>query len=179
MSKHSLSEEDKKLFRQSMSQVTPLAAIKKVHTQARVPPAPKATQPRVDNTNVPTWHWSDFIAEPVESDSLLAWSQPPLPTRRLHQLRQGLIPWQACLDLHGLRREEARQQLAAFLQQASEQAWRCVLIIHGKGGYHGSPPLIKNLLNQWLRQLPMIRAFHSACKQHGGSGAVYVLLKKS
>jgi DNA-nicking Smr family endonuclease len=54
-----------------------------------------------------------------------------------------------------------------------------VLIIHGKGGYDGGPSLLKSQVNHWLKQMPEVLAYHSAVRQHGGLGAVYVLLKRN
>jgi len=38
---------------------------------------------------------------------------------------------------------------------------------------------IKSFVNHWLRQLLQVLAFHSTQQQHGGVGAVYVLIQKS
>jgi len=54
-----------------------------------------------------------------------------------------------------------------------------MLLIHGKGGYEGAPPVIKNLISRWLPQFDEILAFHSAKAKDGGHGAVYVLLKRN
>ena len=38
--------------------------------------------------------------------------------------------------------------------------------------------VLKGYVNQWLRDLEPVQAFHSAQPQHGGTGAVYVLLSR-
>ena len=81
---------------------------------------------------------------------------------------------------HGLSRAQAQQQLLKFLHLSSQNGWRCVRIIHGKG--YRSPdnqPILKNSVNQWLRQHRDVLAFCSAKPADGGTGAVYVLLKLS
>ena len=39
--------------------------------------------------------------------------------------------------------------------------------------------ILKGCVDHWLRELDVVRAFHSAQPRHGGTGAVYVLLRKS
>ena len=69
--------------------------------------------------------------------------------------------------------------LAAFLDRCGHRGARCVHIIHGKG--HGSSnqgPVLKNKVNAWLRQREEVLAFCSAQPKDGGTGAVYVLLRR-
>ena len=39
--------------------------------------------------------------------------------------------------------------------------------------------MLKGYVNHWLKELDAVQAFHSAQPQHGGTGAVYVLLRKN
>jgi DNA-nicking Smr family endonuclease len=52
-----------------------------------------------------------------------------------------------------------------------------VLIVHGKGAQKGGG-VLKAYVNRWLQDIPQVQAFHSAKKQHGSTGSVYVLLRK-
>jgi DNA-nicking Smr family endonuclease len=53
------------------------------------------------------------------------------------------------------------------------------LVRHGLGLQSKPfPAFLKSYVNQWLRQINMVIAFHTAQKQHGGLSSVYVLLKK-
>lgn len=108
----------------------------------------------------------------------MSYSQPGLSNQRLKELKNGQIPWERRLDLHGLKSETARDALCQFIQTQAEHDKRCLLIIHGKGGQQGEPPIIKNLVNRWLPQMDEVLAFHSALPKDGGTGAVYVLLKR-
>lgn len=119
-----------------------------------------------------------MIVDTVLSETILSYSHPSISSQRFKALRNGHIPWEARLDLHGLKSETARDTLCQFIQTQAENSKRCLLIIHGKGGNLGAPPVIKNLLNRWLPQLDEVLAFHSALPKDGGSGAVYVLLKR-
>jgi DNA-nicking Smr family endonuclease len=85
---------------------------------------------------------------------------------------------QAHCDLHGLRRDEAREQLALFLRDSLRTGLRCVRVVHGKG--HGSPgrtPILKGKVRHWLMQKTEVLAFTQARAIDGGNGALLVLLQ--
>ena len=104
-----------------------------------------------------------------------------LDRRIVRKLRKGEFSIQAHLDLHGLRREEARQQVAAFLEKSHREYKRCVLIVHGRGlGSKDHIPVLKEKLRAWLTRGAMgkkVLAYASARPYDGGTGAVYVLLR--
>ena len=84
---------------------------------------------------------------------------------------------QAQIDLHGLRRDEARDQLAAFVRGCTRRGQRCLRVVHGKG--HGSPgrePVLKAKVQRWLAQCAEVVAFTQARGSVGGAGALIVLL---
>ncbi len=93
------------------------------------------------------------------------------------RLRRGHWSIQAEIDLHGLRREEARDSLAAFVRGAALRGQRCLRVVHGKG--HGSPgrqPVLKAKVQRWLGQSEAVIAFAQASGPLGGAGALIVLL---
>jgi DNA-nicking Smr family endonuclease len=56
---------------------------------------------------------------------------------------------------------------------------RTVIIVHGRGERSNPPALMKSYLTQWLQQIRDVQCVHSAQRFHGGTGAVYVMLRKS
>jgi DNA-nicking Smr family endonuclease len=87
---------------------------------------------------------------------------------------------QAQLDLHGLRREEARERLNHFIHDAKRHGMRCVRVIHGKGnGSPGREPVLKGKVKSWLVQKKEVIAFTQARASDGGNGALLVLLAPS
>jgi DNA-nicking Smr family endonuclease len=84
----------------------------------------------------------------------------------------------ATLDLHGYTSAEAAVHLQRFIQSAKAQGLRAIRVVHGKG--HGSArgPVLKAIVDRWLREFPDVLAFCSAQPQNGGTGAVDVLLRK-
>lgn len=180
MADDSISDEDKALFREHMRAVKPLhEKTKRVNSPAPSPPAPPKKINKQVEIKKHEYYLSDYINDTVLSDTVLSYCNPGIPSKRFRELRHGRIPWEARLDLHGLKADDARQSLCRFIQAQAQNNKRCLLIIHGKGGHQGAPPVIKNLVNRWLPQLDEVLAFHSAQAKDGGHGAVYVLLKRN
>jgi DNA-nicking Smr family endonuclease len=100
----------------------------------------------------------------------------------LKDLKKGKILPTATLDLHGLMQAEAIQTLNIWLTEAHIHNHRCVLIITGKGkgyGEHKNMGLLKYHLPLWLSYHPSVIAIHTATPYYGGTGAYFILLKKS
>ena len=118
-------------------------------------------------------------------------STPPLAPieRRLkRELARGRAPIDAALDLHGLTQAEAHQALRGFLRHSQTRGARLVIIVTGKGGaidelsgWPNERGVLKRLTPQWLRE-PDLRSvvlgFEEAGRAHGGSGALYVRLRR-
>lgn len=96
----------------------------------------------------------------------------------LARLRRGQWSVQGELDLHRLNRDQARDALTEFLNEARSWGWRCVRIVHGKGlSSPNREPVLKSRVRQWLAQRDEVLAYCEAPRHAGGSGAVLVLLK--
>jgi DNA-nicking Smr family endonuclease len=94
------------------------------------------------------------------------------------RLRRGHWSIQGELDLHGLRRDEARDELAGFMKEAQRRGWRCLRVVHGKGlGSPGRQPVLKAKVQRWLGQHDKVLAFTQASAPQGGAGALIVLLR--
>ena len=113
----------------------------------------------------------------VAPEEALAFARNGVQQRVLQRLKQGQMPWQAAVDLHGCTVDSAREAVLALLAEAQRENLQVVKIVHGKGLQNGQP-LLKTCVNGWLRQLPAVLAFVSCLPRDGGTGAVYVLLKR-
>ena len=121
---------------------------------------------------------SHRIQQPV--DDALSFRRPGVNLDITRKLRKGYWSIQRELDLHGLRREEARESLAAFIRAACKEGVRCVRVVHGKGlGSPGKTPVLKSKVQSWLIQKTEVLAFVQARGDEGGAGAVVVLLQPS
>ncbi len=101
----------------------------------------------------------------------------------LKKLREGYFSYLDTLDLHGLNRQQAREEVRDFIMECFAARRRCVLIIAGRGlNSKDKEPVLKNNLPAWLTRAPLKRvvlAFASARSYDGGWGAFYVLLRKN
>ncbi len=110
----------------------------------------------------------------------LSYVQPGLQGRILRRLKRGQMPIEDSLDLHGMTADEAGMRLAGFLSMAVDRGNRVLHIVHGKGRGSGrTGPRLKALLNRWLRLRPEVIAFCTAQPKDGGTGAVYVFLRRA
>ena len=114
-----------------------------------------------------------------------------LDRRNAQRLRRGQMPIDARLDLHGMTREAAHGALIGFIRGGAERGHRCVLVITGKGAPRGgddagfmpdrSAGILRAEVPRWLSEgnvKPHIVAWTPANSRHGGSGALYVLLRR-
>jgi DNA-nicking Smr family endonuclease len=173
------SAEEIDLFRRSIGQVRKISCDRVRHAHKPPPPRPRKCHEPV--MPVMPDNFSD-AHDPgsVSAEESLFFARPGLQQRQLQRFRRGQMTCAAELDLHGMTTAIARTELMAFIAYCSTRRIRCARIIHGKGyGSGGSPPVLKNRLNSWLRQHHDVIAFSSAQARHGGSGALYVLLRSA
>lgn len=113
----------------------------------------------------------------LDTDDTLSFRRSGIGPEVVRKLRRGVWAIQAQLDLHGLRREEARERLNRFVHDARRDGLRCVRVIHGKGnGSPGREPVLKGKVKTWLVQKKDVIAFTQARASDGGTGALMVLL---
>lgn len=141
-------------------------------------PAPEPRQRQLDEQAA----LREAISDEVDVESLLL-TDDGLSFRRegvgldvVTRLRRGHWAIQGEIDLHGLRRDEARERLAAFMRDAARNGWRCLRVVHGKGlGSPGREPVLKARVQRWLGQHADVVAFTQARAPEGGAGALIVL----
>ena len=109
----------------------------------------------------------------------LRFRHPSVGRRTMRRLARGKFSVQAEIDLHGMTVAESKPRLAAFLEDSVRQGRYCVRVVHGKGRGSGARgPVLKRSVDKWLRQWDVVLAFVSTPQVDGGTGAVYVLLRK-
>jgi len=116
----------------------------------------------------------------IEVGDELSFSRNGVQNSVIRKLRRGQYRVEAELDLHRLTANQAQKALLEFIIHCKRRHLRCVRIIHGKGlGSKDQRPVLKGRVNQWLQQWDDVLAFSSARPCDGGTGATYVLLRKS
>ncbi|WP_175729935.1 Smr/MutS family protein [Burkholderia ambifaria] len=172
-------EADANLFRNEIGAIQPLNAPPRAKP-GRTPPDPVPKQTQRDEEDVLNATLSDeFDPETLlDSDESLYYHRPGISREVVRKLRSGAWIVQAQLDLHGMRRDEARDALAEFIREAGKKGLRCLRVIHGKGlGSIGKEPVLKGKVRAWLVQKEEVIAFCEARSHDGGAGAVLVLLQ--
>jgi DNA-nicking Smr family endonuclease len=99
--------------------------------------------------------------------------------RRMRQLRQGKLAPEAKLDLHGLTRKEAREKVRFFLEDATFQGLKTVLIITGRGKSSSDGPVLRQFMEHYLSSdaRAWVVEWGRAPARYGGEGALVVFLK--
>lgn len=172
-------DEELELFRRS---VGPIKALPQDTVVLRPPPPPPVpAQRRRDEQEVLDEMLLGFFdGAEIETGEELLNVRPGVPHSVVRKLRRGQLSIEAELDLHGLTVPEAKLALARFLRASAAAGRRCIRVVHGKGyGSRQKQPVLKGKTNHWLRQREEVLAFCSARPSDGGTGAVYVLLRRS
>tara|TARA_R110000850_G_scaffold27108_2_gene76899 strand:- start:4 stop:573 length:570 start_codon:yes stop_codon:yes gene_type:complete len=122
---------------------------------------------------------ASFEVPPLKSNDILDFKRPGIQHGVFKKFRLGQYEIEARLDLHKLSVEEARKEVFHFLSECSVYELRIAIILHGKGDRNPDKvAILKSHLAVWLPQVDQVMAFHSAQRHHGGTGAVYIMLKK-
>jgi len=176
------------LFREAMADVDPLPRSR----QRELPADPASRQPTA--SQLERQRAAEGLAgsgaedpnpltlrdlEPLHPRETLAWKKDGVQHEVFARLKAGGYEPEGQLDLHRLSVREARVRLFEFFELAARRGWRTLLIAHGRGEQSATPARLKTYVNHWLREWPQVNAYHSAARHHGGTGAVYVLLKKT
>ncbi len=125
----------------------------------------------------------------TNADAPLVVDAPQGTDRRTAQrLKRGRLAIDARLDLHGYSLTAAHTRLLEFLRSAQAHGGRCVLIVTGKGRRavgdreRGQPGKLKSAVPEWLNEplfRPLVLSVTHAQPKDGGTGALYVLLRKA
>ena len=171
-------EDDPDLFRKAVGKIRPVHQNKVHPHRKRRKPVPEQTL-RDQREVMDSLLSDDYEPSDIETGDELLYTRPGLQHAVIRKLRRGQYAIEAELDLHGATVVQAREAVNAFLKGAREHDKRVVRIIHGKGkSSEGKLPVLKGKVNSWLRQKNEVLAFCSARPNDGGTGAVYVLLKR-
>ncbi|EKO3479207.1 DNA endonuclease SmrA [Vibrio fluvialis] len=176
-----MSQDDFDLFQQMMGDVKPIkhdtAELKKNYSVSEAQLAKR--QAAVSLSDGDPDYLSIDHAPMIKPDDLIEFKRDGVQDGVYRKLRLGKYPIQARLDLHRKTLKEARDEVVSFLKQCMNMDIRTVMIVHGRGEKSNPPALMKSFVANWLSQIQDVQCAHSAQRFHGGSGAVYILLKKS
>jgi DNA-nicking Smr family endonuclease len=182
------SDDDAALWGRIAQEITPLR--RKGPKPAGPPPEPAPVSPAPKPKRNPRPRAAEAAPPPIQPPASSRGRTPGLDRRTADRLRRGQLPIDARLDLHGHNREEAHSALIAFVREAHAAGGRCLLVITGKGnrsepddfGRRPSGGVLRRFIPGWLADPELARrilATAPARPQHGGDGALYLLLRRA
>ena len=168
-------------FHAAVADARPLKTAERI-THERAKPSPRPRQRELDEAAAVV----ESLHGPLEIDDLLAigeadiFLRPGLPRSVLRDLRRGRWAIRNHIDLHGLNRHEAHEEVSRFLAESVREGKRCVRIVHGRGlGSPGREGVLRLFVKSWLSRSKDVLAFCHAPANDGGEGALWVLLRSS
>ena len=193
-SRPKLSESDLELFNKVVADVKPLKSqdksfinrknsIKKMDKLERINMISREIRPRKHAKSMPKG--------PIVIGDHSPGRAPGIDRKTSLKLKKGKVEIDYKLDLHGLTQIEAKQALEQAILGAWKNKLRLILVITGKGlrqsksnelSDNGATGVLRRIVPRWLKEAPLsnfVLAFSSAQQTHGGSGALYVLLRRS
>ncbi|KAA3627280.1 MAG: DNA mismatch repair protein MutS [Proteobacteria bacterium] len=176
--RYDIDDDERELFRSKLRDARPLR-----HNKVMLRPPPPTAEPRQtlldeaavveDLRRAPL----DLVEHRTGEESVYACTG--IDRMTLRRLRRGQFSIEAHLDLHGMSKQQASSELAHFLNQNQQLGRRCVRVVHGKGNRSpGREPVLRGMVVRRLLKHGEVLAFCSAPPHDGGTGAVYILLRK-
>jgi len=167
------------LFRKAVGSVKPVSDDKVIPARSKVKAAPRQFEKDERAVMYDAMH-DDRDPDELDSGEHLSWRRDGVQNRVMKKLRNGYYSVQDEIDLHGMTVAQARELLVEFVAHCVDTHRSCcVRIIHGKGRKTATDaPVLKPFVSSWLRQRRHVMAFCSCKPVHGGTGAVYVLLRQ-
>jgi len=178
-----LTDDDLAIFKQAMQGVTPLPTANRAYLNHQL--AFKSAQFSAKRlnavTNIQSYQdgFSDQFAEEVKPNEELYFVRSGVQSNQINKLKAGKIHYSSSIDLHGFTIEKARNALSNFLTSAIANNWRVIHIIHGKAAKYQQSATLKSYVNSWLKGHKQVLAFCSCIAKHGGTGAIYVMLRRN
>jgi len=175
----SSTEEEGAAFLKAMGDVIPLAG--KGREVPPPPPLPAVSPQTVSNP------LQDLVDGKVEfalseTDEYMEGHVVGLDLLTVGRLQARQYSPEVHIDLHGLNSEQAFHNLVNFFRSAYHKGVRTALVVTGRGlNSPNAMPVLRSKVGRWLTQEPFKRvvlAFCTAKREDGGTGALYVLLRK-
>ena len=182
-----LNSEEQELWRRVAASVDPLRH-RPVATGGPPPAQTQSVDRPQQSEKTPAESVPKTEASPPPQDLSTAPLSSGMDKRTAQRLRKGKISVDGRLDLHGMTQTQAHGALIRFIGASRMMNRRLVLVITGKGwDPHARRPeeaigVLRRSVPQWLETAPLsqhVAAITSAHVRDGGTGAFYVLLRRS
>jgi DNA-nicking Smr family endonuclease len=182
--KRTADDDDAAMFLEAVGGVAPVK-VKPQRVDPTAPPAPvidRVLEEAESLTRLAELITPEDVFELDEDGERVEGHVRGFDERVVKRLRAGQFKVDASVDLHGLKKDEAQKAVEQLVQRARVAGHRCVVIVTGRGLHSESAaPVLKPEVPLWLsrgRTSKQVLAFCSAPPQHGGVGAIIVLLRR-
>lgn len=191
MNKRRPTQEELDLWRQVAAGIKPMKARRSKtgasrtidkSTEPEQPPAPKHPPKQPPKPKGPSPRIAPKPAPKPKETELTHGLSHGIDRRQAERFRKGKLQIEGKIDLHGRTQAQAHDDLFAFLRRGQNAGKRCVLVITGKGMTTTKEGVLRQMVPRWLNEpgfRHLVLAFDYAQPQHGGEGALYVLLKRA
>ena len=181
-----LSAEEERLWQQIAKSTNPLESTSQLQLSAK--PALKIA-PEAKAAPIKPFKIGERSKGPSTETRMVAAPQPlNMDRKTFARMKRGKSSPEARIDLHGMTVDIAHSALLAFLLRSHAEGKRLVLVITGKGqtdDHLGATEVRRGVLRRqvphWLEQPPLrqiVLQTTTAHQKHGGSGALYVYLRR-
>src|SRR5688572_27995913 len=186
MAKRRVTPDELELWRHVAQIVRPIKSKRRPAQPKEAAPSAPAAKPKAAKPTAAPPAKPQPPAAPAKPHQLTHGLSHGIDRRQAERFRKGKLAIEGKIDLHGRTQQDAHDDLLAFLRRAHAAGKRTVLVVTGKGMTTSQrKPTATGILRQavprWLNETAfrsLVLAFDYAEPQHGGEGALYVLLKR-
>ena len=181
-----LTREELALWRHVTADVTP--RVRKILWEEATEPTPATSSPPQQKPTHSRQKGAPASQTPTKAPEPPLNPIVPLDRRLRRQLFSGKAHVDDKIDLHGMTQARAHQALNDFLWRAANSGAKIVLVVTGKGvassfGDHHAENrgVLRRQVPHWLRSSALraiVLSVEEAGRPHGGSGALYVRLRR-
>jgi DNA-nicking Smr family endonuclease len=182
MPKRRVTPDELELWRHVAQTVRPIKSKRRAASPKDEAPSPPAAKPKSAKPAAPAAPPPrPQPPKPAKPHELIHGLSHGIDRRQAERFRKGKLPIEGKIDLHGRTQQDAHDDLLAFLKRAHGAGKRTLLVVTGKGMTTSKTGILRQAVPRWLNEpafRPLVLAFDYAEPQHGGEGALYVLLKR-
>jgi len=183
MAKRRVTPDELELWRHVAQTVRPIKSKRHSPHKEEAPSAPSAKTPKAKPGKAapPAPPAKPEPPVPPKPHELTHGLSHGIDRRQAERFRKGKLAIEGKIDLHGRTQQDAHDDLLAFLRRAHAAGKRNVLVVTGKGMTTSKTGILRQAVPRWLNEpafRALVLAFDYAEPQHGGEGALYVLIKR-
>ena len=180
MAKRRVTPDELELWRHVAQSVRPIKSKRKPAPPKEAAPSAPPARPKAAKPAAPPPPPAKPPA-PAKHHELTHGLSHGIDRRQAERFRKGKLTIEGKIDLHGRTQQDAHDDLLGFLRRAHAAGTRNVLVVTGKGMTTSKTGILRQAVPRWLNEpafRSLVLAFDYAEPQHGGEGALYVLLKR-